>query len=156
MGTLGTISTITVAGRVFTKLPESGLIILQCWASTIVGASTGRQGVSTAGYQVTGGKTLYISALRASIEGANPGFLVPGYADNDVGFDTNGSPTNQHTLGGKNAAPPSAGFYINSAGSGFNGMVEVSFDLQVPATKFPLIRSDGAFTGSVWLFGYEL
>lgn len=52
-----------------------------------------RQPFTTVGYQVTAGKTLYITRMRVLAQ-TNPGWWKLGYADNDVGFNTATARTN--------------------------------------------------------------
>ena len=66
IGTLGTIPTITVGGRVFTDLDN--LIVLTAYAQTGTAAgATFREPVASSGYQVPGGQTLRILAVTARV-----------------------------------------------------------------------------------------
>lgn len=93
IGTLGTIETLTVAGRVFTDL--TNLIILHSKTGGQVYCGF-RKSTGSAAYQVTTGKTLTVNALRYMAGTFNAAaylnfYLV--YGDNAVGWDSVTGPT---------------------------------------------------------------
>lgn len=150
IGTLGTIDTLTVGGRVLTDL--NGLITLNAVLSgTNVHYSTARLWNGTSGYQVTAGKTLTIVGSIWSITEAattNAGGVLL-YADNDIGIDNATVPTN-----------PVYGFsdtdlIVNFPATSV-GIFGISVNFQVPSGKYPAILTQQAVTGHIQLYGYEV
>lgn len=154
IGTLGTIDTITVGGRVFTNL--TSLIILYGWADG-TGTSnrcTLRTANGSAGYQVTTGKTLTIRAVRFQTTGAsNTAGVSPGnlaYADNDVGVATSTAFTNSVNMIGNTSFIQwgRASLYYGSDGDG------AAIDFQVPALKYPAYVASNQICAII-CYGYE-
>lgn len=150
IGTLGTIDSITVGGRVFTDLTNIITLIGVCTAGT--GNSSLRLLNGTAGYPVTTAKTLKILAIAVQIlgTGATDSFGL-GYSDNDVGFGTATAPTNPVYVGGAaiNQYTPAGSLqslYEFNYGGGFS----------IPAAKFVLIQNAGSSQISVTAYGYEV
>lgn len=147
IGTLGTIDTLTVAGRTFTDL--GNLITLggtiPASPNVFIGLSL-TQTASPSNYQVTTGKTLTIGAIRgfSLSTSANP-FGQVGYGD-----------TSTSTSGA--ATPPTGAIYSWSGyahpGTATGEIFETGLDFDVPAQKYPFAI---AAAGNVQLavFGYE-
>lgn len=149
IGTLGTIPTLTVGGRVFTDLTT--LIILAGYQGSNARTTLRVPGASS-GYPVTTGKTLTVHAARFSCSNT-PG--TQGYitqlvqSDNDLGYDSNTSYTNPKyytaianiLFNGINNLPPPDKYEI--AGLGFT----------VAATKY--LSATLTASTTVWAYGYE-
>lgn len=150
IGTLGTIPTLTVGGRVFTDLTT--LKVLHASVSTDTRASTFRAEGATAGYPVTTAKTLTIAAINIYNISGNNGKWRFGYADNDVGFDSATALTNPIHM----AASTDTGFNVpgNSATTwANNGYVNPLFP--IPATKYFFVVLSTTSTSQVVAYGYE-
>jgi len=152
IGTLGTIPTLTVAGRVFTDL--TNLIYL---GTVISGGPTDAtfrllSGSGGAGYQVTGGKTLTIYAISAVTKTNNSIGLGLVQSDNDCGFS--GSFSNPVYEIGDVASDMHA---LNSViGTGIiQSNCEDQAFFQVAATKYLGLRNDAAANIKCKAFGYE-
>lgn len=142
IGTLGTIPTLTVAGRVFTDLTT--LITLHA----IAGGSnyaTFRLPNGTSGYQVTTGKTYTVYAAKTYLTAA-AGWtsMTIGYGDNDVGQTSAAAPTNLVVVGGSTTIPLVAAASPAEAPTKFN----------IPALKYPALVNVSA-TGAGVIHGYE-
>lgn len=71
--------------------------VICLWArfSTSGNVSTYRRSGATSGYQVTSGKTFYITKIIVACDAASENYAIPiGYADNDVGMNTTTARTN--------------------------------------------------------------
>lgn len=143
------VASLTVGGRVFTDLKN--LIVLYCGNAASNTYSTARLPNATAGYEVPGGKTLRISAMRiASFSGTGSGTSIGiGYSDNDAGIDVAvGSLTNPVHCGG------STGVTIVSGGREtgyFAADREASTNFTVPTGKYLFARGSSL---SLIVYGY--
>lgn len=154
IGTLGTIPTITVGGRLFTDI--SNLIILTERVLTAARFSTLRKPNSSAGYQVTAGKTLTIEAQQ-SISSASSAsqyeyFLL--YGDTDVGQDSAAAPTTPIYVAGEATNTITAGHYEQAASETYVMPVNLITRFQVPAAKYAAFKATSAGT-VLWAYGYE-
>ncbi len=153
IGTLGTIDTLTVGGRVFTDLVN--IIVLGGYITTNTNSCL-RKSNGAAGYAVTSGKTLTISAVRAqsgvtlsATEGVS-GFSLA-QADVDVGLDSASALTNP--VYDRGTASFRTAYLFSAAGQ--NNVVDVGgISLPVLATKY--LAVNGSSTAmSIMAFGYE-
>lgn len=160
IGTLGTIPTITVGGRVFTDLTT--IIILQAYmnSSAATRYSTFRR--TSSGYQVTTAKTLKLHAAKWSGIGTNSGGFTMGYGDNDVGFSSASAPTNE-TFPFYGSATNSVMLNGRDTTSREPVWDEMAFDPNNPngfaATKYPFLLNQNSTTNSnvvCQIFGYEV
>ncbi len=149
IGTLGTIDTITVGGRVFTDLTT--LKVLRGY-STSTKEFTFRNGAS--GYQASNTLTLYALRMFNGV-GASAtsviGNCTLAYSDNNVGLDaTGGTFTNPVYYGG------SSSLLTLGAGNvvGLN-MTEASVNFAVPTTKYPGAVCNSA-ASYLTAFGYDV
>jgi hypothetical protein len=103
IGNLGTIPTLTVAGRVFVDVgSSSGAGNLKILVGRPAGATNIFSGLLLMGsqvataYQVTNGKSLIVDALELYNETSTSGDdqAAVGQADNALGFPTSSTPTN--------------------------------------------------------------
>lgn len=146
--TPGAIPSLEIAGRTFTDL--TNLIVL--FASPKAGAGT-RYGTfrrvgTSAGYQVTAGKTLKIKAMRIDCSAVSAGLYdLIKYCDNDIGLGAAADGTN----------PTSAvGTPITNVLATGNNQQFLCMDFAIPATKYPSFDSQAALGGLILLFGYEV
>lgn len=151
IGTLGTIDTITVGGRVLTNL--ASLITLNAILDgTNANWSTFRASNASAGYQVTAGKTLALVGANFSIVGAaasSGGILL--YGDTDVTLSSGSAPTNPVYIFGDD---PGVGVPVmNGTADGIFGM---ALNFSIPSAKYPAVFSQGAVLGYIQIFGYEV
>lgn len=145
IGTLGTVDTLTVAGRVYTDLTT--IIGLTAICSGAVGTSSPRAHNATTGYAPSGANRFIITSVEAVVGAA--GAINIGYANNDCGFNSNTSPT--------------APVYwksgdTNNVGSVMGPNQIVKFDVnnfEIPNGKFALFFGDGVTVASVIIYGYE-
>lgn len=155
IGTLGTIDSLTIGTRVFVDLDN--LIVLS--AAGYAGSNyicTARLANATSGYQVTSGKTLRIDATQFYIDQVYTVTLAfrMFYSDNDVGFATAGTTTNEvvYNDGG-------TGTYARSLFPVENPQSQVAYKypfFSVPSGKYPGCAHGGAsLNWSGMLFGYE-
>lgn len=150
IGTLGTIDSITVGGRVFTDL--TNLIILHAGLSTGGDFSTFRKASGSAGYQVTAGKTLHIYALDAWANATNvQSSIILLYGDTDVGQTSGSGPTNPVYLAGSTTYQIAD--YNNGTGGGIVYKAS-ALDFPIPSTKYVAYLSGNL--SSVVLYGYEV
>jgi len=153
VGTLGTIPTLDIGGRIFTDL--TNLIVLQAQNTTTSHWGTFRKPNSTSGYQVTSGKTLHILGAQSSIivDGGAGGNATVLYGDTDVGIDSASAPTNPIYPYGTVAVSISGSIPLNLA----PGVYPQSLNFDVPATKYPALYVP-AGTGQqvqITIYGYE-
>lgn len=145
-GTLGTIPTLTVAGRVYTDL--TNLIGLTAIASSTVGTSGPRAHNATSAYTPSGATKFVITSVEAVVGAA--GALNIGYADNNCGFNSNTAPINPvYWKSGTTA----------NVGSVMAPNAITKFDVnnfEIPNGKFALFFGDGTVVASVVIYGYEV
>lgn len=105
------------------------------------------------GYQVTAGKTLYLTRLAFQCSGSSTNAMTIGilYGDTDVGWASAAAPTTPiQRLG--NAVSTTRGPKTNQ------GLVNAAFDMgifvKIPAAKYPCIQTTGD-TGWVYFEGFE-
>lgn len=156
IGTLGTIDTIAVYGRVFTDL--TNLLALHGYVATSTRVyATLRKSSSTSGYQVTTGKTLTLSAgnLMCAIVSSTFG-VSPAYGDNDVGLDSSSTPTNVVNFIGSSTAIAmsiNTGAAATPSGAPVNS---TAWLFQVPALKYPAMLASASGTAvTASFYGYE-
>lgn len=159
IGTLGTIPTLTVGGRVFTDLDNLITLVAQEGASATSQNCTFRKVGVTGGYVVPALTTFKLIAIKivsvTATAGANAnGNLDILYADNDVGFGTNTAFTNPVYLGGDSS---SVVRFQSLIATGQSSEFVINFD--IPAGKYPAIAGQFAVTGQedmVIAYGYEV
>lgn len=149
IGTLGTIPSLTVGGRVFTDL--TNLIILS--ASTGGSAnnvSTLRKFGASSGYQVTTGKTLTIYAIKVISQSSTGEALNFGYGDTDVGIRAGTTnPTNAVF-----AIGDSSNMLISGL-SQVGGVTELAINLAVPSLKYVFAKAGDTGVSGFLAYGYE-
>lgn len=159
IGTVGTISTLTIAGFVFTDI-TSNLIVLIGAGATVNQRSSLRKPGGGSGYSVTSGKTYTINAMRimqaADLSAAVVGIKLS-YGDNDCGQDTATAITNPvYYLGSSGAAANPTGVAGANGTQGSEDPTQFAPFFGVPATKYTnvelLTSSSRAFFQT---FGYE-
>lgn len=144
IGTLGTIPTLTVGGVVFTDMTNL-ITVLGNAASTYY--TTLRKPTASSGYQVPGGQTFSIYALRAVGQSLGGNYSL-GYADDDVGI-LGTAPTNPVYVGGD------AQNYVVPAQSTLE-ILEVALPtFNVPAAKYTFIKGITAGQYVIYAFGYS-
>lgn len=152
IGTLGTIPTITVGGRVFTDL--TNLIILIGVLENAGDFTTLRKMNATSGYQVPGGKTFTAMAIKIAGApqniGCNHSVL---YGDNDVGENSASAPATPVYAGGFTA--PSATVQSVKDSGGALLFPEAAINFQVPTGKFMAHTADASVRSIVYIYGYE-
>ena len=138
---------LTVAGRKFTDL--ANLKILHAVVFTAARWSTFVDGVGAGTpYQVPTGKILRISALKLH------GILVEGasnilYGDTSIGHDSTVAPTNPVYFMG---VPVGTRIFTVT---GVDTSEEYSFDLIVPADKYPAAHFIAGGSGNMVIYGFE-
>lgn len=147
IGTLGTVTTITVGGKVFTDL--TNLKILHCFTSSTGGNGTFRLNGTSVGYQA-GANGFQIQAVRAFT--ATSGIDSSGqllYSDNDVGFNSTTAFTNPvYSYGVAGAAD-----LLFKTGTIF----ETAVNFTIPNTKYVSFAAPTATSiYSIVVYGYEL
>lgn len=150
IGTLGTIPTLTVGGRVFTDL--TNLLVLGAYNGTGTKYATFRKNNTSAGYFVTSGKTLTISALNVQSQdtSTSTSSVGLGYSTQDVGFNSASEPSADTFQYGN------SGFYVWAfIGNQIPVQSERSTIFTIPAASAPFMKSIGS--GEVWatVYGYE-
>jgi hypothetical protein len=146
IGTLGTIPSITVGGRVFTDL--TSLKVLSSGVITNP-RCTFRLPTGSAGYQVTAGTTLTVSAIRIVPSTTGLSVCTLAQTDNDVGLDSATAFTNPVYQGG------STTIWTHAISSTIPTAVEATATLfTVAAQKY--LSSLGNTNGERYIaFGYE-
>lgn len=146
IGTLGTVETLQIGGRVFTDL--TNLIKIGGYVSSTT-KTTLRKSGSSSGYQVTALKTLTLAAITMTLTGAagsSPSGQI-GYADNDVGLNQSTSLTNPNYIFADSVA--------NWVSNEQNTQPQVlHIDFPVPASKYVFVLGNGT-TLLYFAFGYE-
>lgn len=144
IGTLGVVSTLTIAGYVFTDV--TSLIRLYGWVNA--NACTPRKVNTTAGYAPSG-VSFRMYAMRASNTGTTGSTVRIGYADNDVGVNAGTATTNPVY----NIGTAQANVIGNGTTSG--GTFEIDLgSFSVPTTKYPFVESTAGAFGFV-IYGVE-
>lgn len=142
----------------------SDLIFLWGQVTTSANVTHFRKAFTTAGYQVTSGKTLYVARARI-LRGGNTSSTICvkfGYADNDVGMDTATARTNPVMAWGIDDTSNNGYIFNPGVEFGASGRppegdaagFQTVFPLAV-STKYPFARvpSDGVVTGiALWCF----
>lgn len=144
------IPTMEIGGRIFTDLGTRLKVLVGMHAYNGKNLTL-RAMNGTAGYQVTSGKTLRITALRVSVHTAETEtYDRLCYADNDVGISTSTAFTNQVYNGG---AAPAA----NLASMKTAGIIEIPVNFTVPSQKYPCMELTSSTNGIsyVMAYGYE-
>lgn len=153
IGTLGIIETVTVGGHVITDV--TNLITAGGWINAGGNAYvTARKVNTTAGYQVTAGKTFHAYAVKvlSNDTGTAVGFGLA-YGDNDLGASATVTvPTNFVSEFGGASGSDLSGLYKTILGS----QMEISSQFTIPATKYmQMVKIGGGQVGGV-VFGYEV
>lgn len=150
IGTLGNVvPTLTVGGRVFTDLDNLKMLVGNIDRGN--GVATLRDVNSSSGYQVPGGKTFKVAAVRIVYSGYISGIEI-GYGDNDVGMGSVSQPTNVVFPGGSQN-----NFAI--VGKDTNSQYEAPFQIDIPTGKYPCFGSlatGSSAQASVIVYGYEV
>lgn len=148
IGTLGTIDSITVGGRVLTDL--TNLITLIASVDGANNHCTFRKPNGTSGYQVPGGKVFTVLGIRMEIGNAADAFDM-GYSDNDAGFATTTAFTNPVFFADAGAinqhAPAQTVLPIFEMNYGIG--------FQVLAAKYLFFASGATMSNYVIAYGYE-
>lgn len=156
IGTLGTIDTLTVGGRVLTDLTNLKTLVAQAGGSANTQNCTFRQIGTSAGYQVPGGKTFNVVALRIytindlGIAGASTVDLY--YSTTDVGYGTNTATTTTGIAG----AGVSTRFPIKSAQG---DTVEFCLNWSIPTGFYLTCVGQYNVAGQeamLYIYGYEV
>lgn len=150
VGTVGNVDKITVGSVELVDISN-----LKCVGAIVSAAgvgtkySTPRSQFATSGYQVGGGVSFRVLAIRmvvidaAATGGSSDGW---GYADNDVGLTSAAAPT---STVGSNVMRPGPGR------GGYGSVFTVSGKAEVPATKYLYVFNDAA--AAHWtIYGYEV
>jgi hypothetical protein len=150
IGTLGTIDTITVGGRVFTDL--TNMIILH---GRHVGTNgcTLRKDSGSAGYQVTTGKTMTVYATRSWCINAANDTPTLAQSDNDVGVNSATALTNAVQQAGSSSITYAPEYSVNTLGTQPSESV-----LAFPIAALKYLTSKGATASAdirVTAFCYE-
>ena len=140
-GTLGTIETLTIAGRVFTSV--STIKHLYVFGSN--NYTSFRAASASTGYVVTTGKTLQIRAVIVSVDVTSAAFTI-GYGDTNV--QGGAAPTTPVYL-----YTPSFAHRTGSIGS---NEYQFLMSLDVPASKIPFFQGNNANTYYASAFGVEV
>lgn len=152
IGTLGTIPTLTVGGRVFTDLTT--LIILGGYALSNNSFASLRKPNGSAAYSITTAKTytIYAAKLIGYTLGGT-GYINVLYGDTDAGMDAASAPTNAVYCNG-DAATRYAGVGASSTGTGY--FLDGSHTpFAVPAGKYVASKFlNGG--GTAFVYGYEV
>lgn len=155
IGTLGNISVLTVGGRVFTDL--TSLIILYGEVSTATRYTTLRKQNGAAGYQVTAGKTLTISAMSLLYGGTvtNTTAVALLYGDTDVGINSAAAPTTPKYIG----SDVNMFVFFSALGAGATPSGPSStlsgIDFGIPAAKYPCMQTNSTTNFGNAFYGYE-
>ncbi len=148
IGTLGTIETLTIGGRVFTDM--TNLITLVAGLAAGSSHCSFRKPNGTAGYAVTGGKTLTLSAVQIQINAADLTRLL--YSDNDVSPAAATAWTNAVYQGGNN----SQSSYIVTGVTPTGTIISVNTNFQVLAGKYAGVENGGTAVHTFYAYGYEV
>lgn len=152
IGTLGTIDTLQIGGRIFTDLTNLIVLFSSVNSGTHATFLKTYPTQGTSGYSVTGGKTLTVQAIQLFSQTAVNAFNLL-YNDIDVGFDSSTSFTNP--------------VYFTSGSSSQNASIPNIFSASVtqnqfyypfwrtPAGKFPSISWSSSNNQSAFGYGYE-
>lgn len=152
IGTLGTIPTLTVGGRVFTDLTT--LIELTGFCGNTNTNASLRLYSGSSGYQVTVGKTLTLHAQQISWTTASgsAGFAL-GYADNDVGMDSGTAFTNPVWRGGTSS---NKGIYPTITTGSSGSIYQTAFKVNCIAQKYVAFNGTSGVGGNyITTWGYE-
>jgi hypothetical protein len=154
IGTIGTIPTLTVGGRVLTDL--TNLITLYAPITTSGHYTTARQAAASAGYTPSGSKAFKVAAMvpvpNGGASSTNFGIL---YGNTDVGFDSASAPTSPIYPGGFSTAVQRWGQASSaSSGSYVNNFVIPSVDFVVPNGKYLAVVADNSSCNAM-VYGYE-
>lgn len=150
IGTLGTIPTLEIGGRVFTDLTT--LIRLSGFTNTNDNCTL-RKSNGSAGYQVTGGTTLTIKAVkqttRSALAGARLSILLA-QSDNDAGVDSATALTNPvYEIG-------SGTYFPYVASDTLSPYWECDSDFSIAATKYvSAVRQAAGAVNIFTVYGYE-
>lgn len=156
IGTLGTVDTITVGGRVFTDL--TNLIIIMTSITTASRYGTFRKASASAGYTPSGGLTFKFGAIRmipAGYAAGDSDSCQLLYGDNDVGVNSAAAPTTPVFPGGGTVFEmgPQAVLTLQASAYGGEGIT----DFVVPNGKYPGAFHNGAGSLIVYQgFGYQV
>lgn len=133
------------------------LFMLQAFIGTDGNVSHLRLPFSTAGYQVTAGKTLYVAKFQERGIG-NPGWWKFGYADNDVGFNTTTARTNPVMSIGVDGTATDGLHNVPVSYTGAALIVPQDFLWKLSiAAKYPFVRRVGATpTNALFLWCFEI
>lgn len=147
IGTLGTIPTLTVAGRVFTDL-DNLKILRGRVADSTNSYGTFREENGSAGYTPSGLNNFRVRAIRV-IGDSGSGDLYFGQSDDDVGASSAGAPTN--------FVPPGNSTVLGLiANLGVRNDIELPSDFLVENGKYlSLSGAATAASATVEVYGYE-
>jgi hypothetical protein len=147
IGTIGTIPTLTIGGRVYTDISSNLKRLITHVAAT--GGGTFRLFSGSAGYAVTTGKTLTIESLRREDLSSTVGTgIAMAQTDNDIGLNSATALTNAVYWGGSNTLTPSI-----STGSGTNVVADIYFP--VAALKYCTMTNSTTNDVTFQAWGYE-
>lgn len=151
IGTLGTIPSLTIGGRVYTDLDN--LIILSAGTSTSGNTTMFRKGTGSAGYPVTASKTLTITSLvmynKDASANVNEFF---GYADTDLGYNSGSAAVNPVYFAGAGSATE---MWIGLDTTLGQSTRTINLHFQIPAGKYLFVTNNGAHATNYFAYGYE-
>lgn len=154
IGTLGTVDSLTIAGRTFTDF--TNLKILQGALSNAASNSTPVIMGQSSGYQVPVGKTFRVLALvvQTSLASAANTIVVLGYANNDAGY--NSTTAFIGFVGVDGGSSPSVETAQVLYVDGNNGKQEVAVSFDIPAGKYVALSSSTNAYQNIFVYGYEV
>jgi len=144
IGTLGTLNTLTVGGRVFTDIDN--LIQLGCTIPSApnVACALFLDALAPAAYQVTAGKVLTLGAFTCNMYANVASGATVGFADTAISVAGAASP-------GTNAETSSQSIYMATALGAYG---ERPIVYRIPATKYPYALAGGG-NAVIITWGYE-
>lgn len=154
IGTLGTIDTLTVGGRVFTDL--TNLLVLMGYTDSNTKASL-RAAIGSSGWAVTGGKTLTIYAIRTRV---NVALSATGNIFNtillstsvDLGMDGAGVLTGAAYMAGSSTLSAAI---VSNGTSGANTYENGHLGFTVAAGLYTTVVQTTGQPVTTHVFGYE-
>lgn len=142
---------------------ETGLIMLFANTSSTNTSSGFHRSGSTTIYQVPGGMTFQVVAVRASanINAADAQEMINlAYSDTSIAYNSGSSPTNGVAVNGATfgAGGSSEGFAaLGGHSTSGPSTVEIPIDFTIPASKYPFLSVlSGSYTVGVIVYGFEV
>lgn len=154
IGTLGNVDSLKVGGQVFVDLTNLISLIANCLTNSSSGFN---QPGASSGYQVPGGKTFRIRAIRyinyatALSATATPTRIVLNQADNDIGQDSATAAVNPVFPGG--AAHNYSAIAANGPGGSFISEIG-GLDFPIASGKYVGFSAGSTGGQVVMIYGY--